>query len=290
MKYTINQLRAVKGIGEKTIRRIVEQYSRDDELGSPIAPAPSRLDYHNNVLSLYYGDCLERMRGIPDNSVDMVLSDPPYQTTALKWDSHIPFEPMWAQIKRVVKDDSAIVMTSSQPFTTRLIASNEYAFRYCWVWDKHIPRGMSQARNQPMRKHEDVCVFSYTYPFKYYPIKTKREKPVTVKNYQKEKGGFHGSYKDNTKTYTYTHKNPTTIITGCWEANAGKIHPTQKPVSLGQYLIKTYTQAGDTVLDFAMGSGSFGVAAKMESRKFIGIELNEDYYVAARDRIVGCLS
>ena len=234
---------------------------------------------------LMHGDCLEMMKEIPDGSVDMVLTDPPYGTTACKWDSIIPLEPMWEQLKRVIKPNGAIVMTASQPFTTTLIASNMKMFRYEWVWDKHIPRGMSQAKHQPMRKHENVLVFSSTYPFNYFPVMTKRDKPVTVRNYQKKGDSFHGSYKDNTKTYTYTHSNPNTLIVGCWEANKGKLHPTQKPVALMEYLIKTYTNEGETVLDFTMGSGTTGVACKNLNRNFIGIELDENYFEIAKDRI-----
>lgn len=236
-------------------------------------------------MKLIQGDCLEKMAEIEDDSVDMVLTDPPYGTTACKWDSIIPLEPMWEHLKRVIKPDGAIVMTASQPFTTTLIASNIKMFRYEWVWDKHIPRGMSQAKHQPMRKHENILVFSKQYPFNYFPIMTKRDKPVTVRNYQKKQNSFHGSYKDNCKTYTYTHKNPDTIIIDCWEANKGKVHPTQKPVALMEYLIKTYTNKGETILDFAMGSGTTGVACVNTGRHFIGIEKDAKYFQIASTRV-----
>ena len=242
-------------------------------------------DIKQASLWLMYGDCLERMKEIPDGSIDMVLADPPYGTTACKWDSVIPLEPMWEHLKRILKPKGAIVLMASQPFTTKLISSNMLMFRYEWVWDKHIPRGMSQAKHQPMRKHENVLVFSNTYPFNYFPIMVERDKPVTVRNYQKKRDSFHGSYKDNTKTYTYTHCNPNTLIVGCWEANKGKLHPTQKPVILMEYLIKTYTNEGGTVLDFTMGSGTTGVACVNTRRNFLGIELDRDYFKIARSRI-----
>ena len=234
---------------------------------------------------ILHGDCLNEMRAMEDNSVDSVVTDPPYGTTACKWDTCIPFEPMWEQLKRITKKNGAIVLFGSQPFTSALVMSNPKMFKYEWVWDKHIPRGMSQAKYQPMRKHENILIFSNEYPFNYFPIMTKRDKPVTVRNYQKKKDSFHGSYKDNTKRYTYTHKNPDTIIVGCWEANKGKLHPTQKPVALMEYLIKTYTNEGETVLDFTMGSGTTGVACKNLNRNFIGIELDQTYFDIATKRI-----
>ena len=240
-------------------------------------------------IELIQGDCLECMKEIDAGSVDMVLADPPYGTTACKWDSIIPFEPMWAQLKRVIKPNGAIVMTASQPFTTTLIASNMKMFKYCWVWDKHIPRGFQTAKYRPMNKHEDVCVFG-SGKIKYYPIKVKRDKPVTVKNYSKKNkvsSNDIGKYNDASMSFTYTHRNPDTIILDCWEANKGKVHPTQKPVALMEYLIKTYTNEGETVLDFAMGSGTTGVACKNLNRNFIGIELDPEYFKIASDRIGG---
>jgi site-specific DNA-methyltransferase (adenine-specific) len=232
------------------------------------------------------GDCLELMKEIPDRSVDMVMTDPPYGTTACEWDSIIPLEPMWEHLKRVIKPNGAIVMTASQLFTTTLIASNMKMFKYCWVWDKHIPRGFQVAKYRPMMKHEDVAVFGRG-RIEYYPIMVKRDEPVTVKNYSKKNkvsSNDIGKYNDG-KSYTYTHKSPDSIIIGCWEANKGKVHPTQKPVSLMEYLIKTYTNPGETVLDFTMGSGTTGVAAKKLGRHFIGIELDPGYFEIAKKRI-----
>ena len=238
-------------------------------------------------IELMQGDCLERMKEIEDCSVDMVLTDPPYGTTACKWDSIIPLEPMWEQLKRVIKPNGAIVMMANQPFTSILICSNLKMFKYCWVWDKHIPRNFANAKRMPMQKHEDVCVFGNG-KLQYFPQMTLRDKPVTVKNYaKKEKDSAYKMNQDGSdkKSYTYTHRNPDTIILGCWEANAGKVHPTQKPVALMEYLIKTYTNEGETVLDFTMGSGTTGVACKNLNRNFIGIELDPEYFRISQERI-----
>ena len=238
-------------------------------------------------IELIQGDCLEIMHSIPDKSIDMILCDLPYGTTACKWDTVIPFEPLWEQYKRIIKDNGAIVLTASQPFTSALVMSNVKMFKYEWVWDKHIPRGFANAKKMPMSKHENVLVFGVG-KLKYNPEMILRDKPVTVKNYSKK--GKDSAYKLNTdgdsgKSYTYTHKSPDTIIVGKWEANAGKVHPTQKPVALFEYLIKTYTNEGDTVLDNCMGSGTTGVACKNLNRNFIGIELDPEYFKIAEKRI-----
>ena len=239
------------------------------------------------AMNLMLGDCLERMKEIPDGSVDLILADPPYQTTSCAWDSIIPLDQMWAELKRIAKPNAAIVMTAAQPFTTTLIASNMQMFKYCWVWDKHIPRGFQVAKYRPMNRHEDVCVFGNG-KIKYNPQMIERDKPVTVKNYskkQKVSSNDIGKYNDESKSFTYTHRNPDTIIEGCWEANAGKVHPTQKPVALMEYLIKTYTNENETVLDFCMGSGTTGVACKNLNRKFIGIEKDAGYFEIAKQRL-----
>ena len=237
--------------------------------------------------TLYYGDCLEIMKQIPDNSIDLILCDLPYGTTACSWDVVIPFDKLWEQYNRISKPKAAIVLTSAQPFTTHLIQSNLNQFKYTWVWDKHIPRGFQTAKYRPMNRHEDVCVFANGSSLKTYnPQMIKRDKPVTVKNYSKKQSSNDiGKYNDPDKKFTYTHRNPDTIIQGCYEANGGKIHPTQKPVSLMEYLIKTYTNEGETVLDNCMGSGSTGVAAMNTNRNFIGIEKDETYFKLAQERI-----
>jgi site-specific DNA-methyltransferase (adenine-specific) len=238
-------------------------------------------------IQLIHGDCLEKLKDIPDSSIDLVLADPPYQQNVrLKWDKIINFDLLWPELERVTMDTSPIVLMGNQPFTTDLINSKREWFRYEWVWDKHMARGMNQAKFQPMRKHENIIVFSKVYPHNYYPIMVKRDKLVRVKNYTKNNKGINGTYVDNEdRWFTYTHKNPTTIIEGCWEANRGKIHPTQKAVSLMEYLIKTYSLEGETVLDFCTGSASTAVAAYNTNRKFIGIEKDETYFNLGVERV-----
>jgi len=233
-------------------------------------------------MQLIHGDCLEKMRDIPDGSVDMVLTDPPYGTTACKWDSVIPLEPMWEHLKRVIKPNGAIVMTASQPFTTTLISSNMGMFKYCWVWDKGVPSGFNYARFQPMRKHEDIAVF-YTRAPAYDSQGEKYEKPITYSMAQSESESSHMTHSRKGEKVTATHKKKQSIIQ-IKKVRRG-IHPTQKPVSLMEYLIKTYTNESETVLDFTMGSGTTGVACHNTGRDFIGIEMDNDYFNIAKERI-----
>ena len=232
---------------------------------------------------LLLGDCLDRMSDIPEGSVDMVLADPPYGTTACKWDSIIPLEPMWEHLKRVIKPKGAIVMTASQPFTTTLIASNMKMFKYCWVWDKKKAGNIFLAKTQPMKVHEDIVVFGVKTP-NYYPIMVKRNKIKKSKNYGTGEA-IGGSRGKEEKIYTYTHKNPISILEASNASQKGKKHPTQKPVAMMEYLIKTYTNEGETVLDFTMGSGTTGVACINTGRRFIGIERDDKYFQIALDRI-----
>ena len=233
--------------------------------------------------SLINDDCLNAMKFIPDSSISMILADPPYGTTACKWDSVIPLEPMWEQLKRVIKPNGAIVMTASQPFTTTLISSNMKMFKYCWVWNKKKAGNIFLAKKQPMKVHEDVVVFGVNSP-SYYPIMVKRDKVKKSKNYGTGES-IGGNREREDKTYTYTHKNPISILEASNANQKGKVHPTQKPVALMEYLIKTYTNEGDTVLDFTMGSGTTGAACKNLNRRFIGIELDDGYFKIAKDRI-----
>lgn len=234
-------------------------------------------------VQLMQGDCLELMAAIPDGSIDMVLTDPPYGTTACKWDAVIPFEPMWAQLKRIIKPNGAIVMTASQPFTTHLIASNMGMFKYCWVWDKKKAGNIFLAKTQPMKTHEDVIVFCTKTP-SYYPIMVKRDKVKKSKNYGTGEA-IGGSREKEDIVYTYTHRYPISILEISNANRKGRVHPTQKPVALMEYLIKTYTNPGETVLDFTMGSGTTGVAAMNTGRGFVGIELDEKYFEIAQNRI-----
>jgi len=242
-------------------------------------------------MNLMLGDCLERMKEIPDGSVDMVLTDPPYGTTACKWDSIIPLEPMWEQLKRIIKPNGAIVMTASQPFTTTLIASNMKMFRYCWVWDKNKATNFMSAKCMPLLKTEDVCVFSHATANSMSKLRMKYN-PQGISNvdWSKTNGGnvggqvakdrgavFKGDYKQTKTGY------PKNIINIPNDRNSH--HPTQKPVALMEYLIKTYTNEGETVLDFTMGSGTTGVACVNLNREFIGIEMDEGYFNIAKERI-----
>jgi site-specific DNA-methyltransferase (adenine-specific) len=239
------------------------------------------MEYWQSMI-LMQGDCLERMKEIPDGSVDMVLADPPYGTTACKWDSVIPLDAMWAQLKRIIKPNGAIVMTASQPFTTTLIASNLAEFNYCLVWEKERPSNPAIANRQFMKWHEDICIFGR--PATYLPQMVERDK----KNIRNNKLGVthssptYGALKlaqgDGTKPY----RHPSSVI----KINVQRgIHPTQKPVALMEYLIRTYTNKGETVLDFTMGSGTTGVACSNTNRHFIGIEKDETYFAIAKNRI-----
>lgn len=245
--------------------------------------------------TLYHGDCLDVLPTLDAQSVDAVICDPPYGTTACKWDSVIPFEPMWEQLKRVVKKHAAIVLFGSQPFTSALVMSNPNWFRYEWVWDKYTPTGFMNARIAPLKAHEAIVVFARgntTYnPQKYIkPYKGARtgngythKGELTGKGEELYRPGLvHGSgYRDD---YAY----PKTIIqfkTGNGWDKVDRLHPTQKPLALLEYLVKTYTNEGDTVLDFTMGSGTTGHACGNLGRRFIGIEKDAGYYNLAAERI-----
>ena len=237
---------------------------------------------------LRLGDCLEIMPTLPAGSVDMVLTDPPYGTTACKWDSVIPFEPMWSGVKHCTKRNAAIVMTASQPFTSALVMSNIDDFAFCWVWDKCFGGNFVQAKRQPIKDHEDIVVFckSGKQPL-YYPQMIKRDKPIrSGGNEQAEGKAIRMKPKDYNLNKTYAMKFPTSQIRFSCREGRG-LHPTQKPVELMEYLIKTYSNEGDTVLDFTMGSGTTGVACKRLRRNFIGIELDPGYFEIAQKRIDG---
>jgi len=232
------------------------------------------------VINLMQGDCLERMKEIPDGSVDMILADPPYGTTACKWDSIIPLEPMWEQLKRIIKPNGAIVMTASQPFTSILITSNLKGYKHQWVWNKNNSAGFATAKVRPFAICEDVLVFSGSGgKVSYYPQMKKGK--------MRKKGGYSSSdnYGIKPTAKMCDQYYPKNLIEISNANQKGKAHPTQKPVALMEYLIKTYTNEGETVLDFTMGSGTTGVAAKKLNRNFIGIELDENYFNIARDRI-----
>ena len=232
-------------------------------------------------IKLMLGDCLEEMKKIPDGYIDMVLADPPYGTTACKWDSIIPLEPMWEQLKRIIKPNGAIVMTASQPFTSVLIMSNLEMFKYCWTWDKITAKGHLVAKIRPMQQTEDITVFGDG-KINYYPIMINRPKDKIQFTKEAKRTEIMGGKSTMTEKKIYDTWYPKTILT--FKTERG-LHPTQKPVALMEYLIKTYTNENDIVLDFCFGSGTTGVACKNLKRNFIGIEKDEKYFQIAKDRI-----
>ena len=249
------------------------------------------------MLQLMQGDCLERMDEIADGSVDMVMADPPYGTTACKWDTCIPFEPMWAQLKRVIKPNGAIVLFGSQPFTSVLVMSNPKMFKYEWIWEKGRAAGYLHAKNKPLKAHENILVFSrgttvhesqslnrmpyYAQMVDGVPY-TKNQKTANTGrlNHKPSKCNF-----DFVGTKSSSSQRYPRSVQKIVSHNVGNSHPTQKPVPLMEYLIKTYTNEGETVLDFCAGSGTTGVACCNTNRNFIGIELDPEYFKIAQDRI-----
>ena len=234
------------------------------------------------TIKLFNGDCLKVMPEIESGSVDMILCDPPYGTTNCKWDSIIPLEPMWEQLKRIIKPKGAIVMTASQPFTTTLIHSNMKMFKYCWYWDKHQGTGFLNAKKQPLRSIEDVVVF-YKKQCTYNPEMRPGESYSSKYSDKNLGSDCYGHAKEVSVTKDYNGRYPITSIK--FKRDKNKIHPTQKPVALMEYLIKTYTNEGESVLDFTMGSGTTGVACQNLKRNFIGIEMDETYFKIAQERI-----
>ena len=240
-------------------------------------------------IDLRQGDCLELMKDIPDGSVDLVLTDPPYGTTACKWDSVIPFEPMWAELKRIIKPNGAIVLFGSEPFSSALRMSNIKNYKYDWIWEKNRGSNFTLVKYQPMKEHENISVFSKKTHL-YYPIKEVRKgsgKSRIMRKYNNSKGSnITGIKQSITKTQGQELRFPSSIQKfNTTEIGISRFHLTQKPVALLEYLIKTYTQEGETVLDFTMGSGSTGVACVNTNRNFIGIELDENYFEIAKKRI-----
>jgi site-specific DNA-methyltransferase (adenine-specific) len=235
--------------------------------------------------TIVQGDCLEVMPGIPDKSIDTILCDLPYGTTACHWDQVIPFEPLWKEYKRLIKDRGAIVLTASQPFTSALVMSNPRMFRYELIWNKRRSATGMNADKMPMKVHEDICVFYKKLPT-YNPLMTRGE-PFDKTKYNGRKWdtnvtgeGIYNSKKNEGTRY------PTSIIEmGQDWMRQDQLHPTQKPVALFEYLIKTYTNEGDLVLDNCIGSGTTAIAARNTGRHFIGIELSEEYCEIARKRV-----
>lgn len=230
------------------------------------------------TLKLHNGDCLEEMKGLPNNSVDMILCDLPYGTTRNKWDSILPFDDLWSEYRRVCK--GAIVLTAAQPFTSALVMSNPGAFRQALVWHKNVASNFLNANRAHLSRHEDVLLFAYgKHPFN---KQLAPGKPYTVKRDGRDDAG--DNYGDVVRTTTVNTggRNPTTVLE--FDREVG-FHPTQKPVALMEYLIRTYTNEGDVVMDNCMGSGTTGVACMNTNRGFIGIERDPDYFKIAETRI-----
>ena len=235
------------------------------------------------MYKLYHGDCLEIMKDIPDGSIDMVLCDLPYGITQNRWDSVIPLGDLWVEYNRVTKMNGAIVLTSAGLFTARLIMSNPSMFKYKWIWEKSKATNFLNAKKQPLRKHEDVCVFYLEQPN--YNPQMRDGEPRMVGPYSLQRGATYGDY-HKTQRNNEGKYYPTDMLYFKTAESEGKVlHSTQKPVALCEYLIKTYTNPGDTILDNCMGSGTTGVAAINTGRNFIGIELDDKYFGIAKERI-----
>lgn len=245
---------------------------------------------------LIHGDCLEKMQDIPNGSIDMILCDLPYGTTACKWDTIIPFEPLWEQYERIIKDNGAIVLTASQPFTSLLVMSNIKYFKYEWIWEKSKGCNFTHAKNMPIKFHENILVFSKAPIGHSVQLGNKRmvynpQDLIKVdkqwsrpKKYNTEHNLTRDSHKLE-RVIEFEGYPKSIIKYGNSDNRERGLHPTQKPVALFEYLIKTYSIEGDTVLDNCMGSGTTGVACKNLNRNFIGIELDAGYFEIAKKRI-----
>lgn len=247
------------------------------------------------MINLVKGDCLEVMKGIPSGSVDMVLADPPFGTTRCKWDSVINLDLMWGELKRVIKPRGVIVLMAQTPFDKVLGVSNLSMLKYEWIWEKTNATGFLNAKKMPLKAHENALVFSddleehwnmlvfYKKLPKYLPQMTHGHTRVRVKRKPVDSECY-----DSSKTetgYDSTSRYPRSVLQIPSDKQKSALHPTQKPVALGEYFIKTYTNEGEVVLDFCMGSGSFGVSAKNLNRKFVGIEADAAIFETAKTRI-----
>ncbi len=248
------------------------------------------------INNIYNGDCLELMKEIQSGSIDMILCDLPYGTTACKWDTIIPFSELWTQYERIIKDNGAIVLTASQPFTSELIHSNINIFKYEWIWEKSNPSNIALANKQPMKYHENICIF-----YKKQPTYNKQMIPREsdrIKQAHKNDYSFHNSTSEQTglkyievssSRYNSEFKNPSSIIkVNSLRPNSKEFvkHPTQKPISLFEYLIKTYTNEGETVLDNCSGSGTTAIACINTNRNYICMEKDYEYYNKSMGRIL----
>lgn len=256
------------------------EVSYESNMSAKLSSPPQSLNIRN---ALFEGDCLDVLEQFPDSSVDMVLCDLPYGTTQNKWDSVIDLERLWNAYQRVVKPNGAIVLTSQGIFTAKLILSNERFFKYKLAWEKSKPTNFLNAKKQPLRKHEDVCVF-----YRQQPTYNPQMGEGVAYDKGVRKNQLSGSYGDFKPRHVKSNgeRYPTDVIYFKTAESEGTVwHPTQKPVELARYLIRTYTNPGDVVLDNSFGSGSFLVAAALEGRDFCGIEKNEDVHLFKKDAI-----
>jgi DNA modification methylase len=238
------------------------------------------------MIQLFKGNCLELMKNIESGSVDAIITDPPYGTTACKWDSVIDFGLMWEQLNRIIKPNGAIVLFGSEPFSSALRMSNIKNYKYDWVWEKTSGSNFATLKHQPWKMHENVLIFNAKnvyYPQKYTVNENKIDKRKNINNPISNKDGVYGTITRTRKKDDGT-RYPKSILK-IKNPNNNSLHPTQKPVALIEYLIKTYTNENETVLDFTMGSGTSGVACLNTNRKFIGIEMDDKYFEIAKTRI-----
>lgn len=240
--------------------------------------------------TLIQGDCLVEMAGIADGSVSLILADLPYGTTALRWDAVIPFDPLWTHYRRVLKPLGAVVLTASQPFTSMLVMSNREWFKYCWVWEKLRPGDIFNAKNKPLKAHEDICVFSpgstanrSLRRMTYHPVGVSPGIRTTTN--PRRLSAFTAPRPSHTWDYKTHGTNYPRSVIRVSNTNHDSLHPSQKPVALMEYLIRTYSNEGETVLDNCMGSGTTGVACINTGRHFIGIEKDPEYFAVAQRRI-----
>lgn len=241
-------------------------------------------DVINVSYTLLLGDCLERMKEIPDGSVDLIVVDLPYGTTQNKWDSMIDLEEMWVQLDRICKPNTAKLMFAQTPFDKVLGCSNLKELKYEWIWEKTTATGHLNAKKMPMKAHENILVFYNNLPT-YNPQKTTGHKPANSYTKHQDDGSNYGETKVGISGGGQTDRYPRSVQVFKTDKQKVSLHPTQKPVALLEYLIKTYSNEGDVVLDFTMGSGSTGVACLNTNRKFIGIEMDEGYFNIAKERI-----
>jgi DNA modification methylase len=233
--------------------------------------------------TLYKGDCLEKMKDIPDGSVDMILTDPPYQCTSCSWDVALDMSLVWPEIERIMRTKGTVLLHGNEPFSSFIRVGNVENYKYDWIWDKKKPSNFPLAKKQPMKYHENIMVF---YSGVYYPVMVPVPGRKAKKGVNENPTVFNGGL--NRPDYldkVYTDKYPSTILEFSNADQTNRFHPTQKPVALLEYLIKTYTLENETVLDFTMGSGSTGVACKNLNRNFIGIEKDDKYFEIAKNRI-----